>query len=316
MAARSTPGSTRRRTASRWCCPTRAVRRAWSSAPATEVQQPLAEPSPGDRRVSATHPPFEIGAPLAGLIVPLDRVPDPVFAQKIVGDGVSIDPTSGELLAPMAGEVVQLHGAHHALTLRADNGVELLIHVGIDTVMLRGEGFAPLVHVGDRVERGQPLLRFDVDALAARARSLLTQIVVANMDAVTAIETCRGVVAAGAPLMRLTLAAAAPAASVAAGASPGAAESVQGDAVVLPNAQGLHARPAAVLAAAAKRYKSEIRLVRGGDEANAKSVVALMGLATRQGQSVHLTATGPDAAEAVAALARLVGQGCGEAAGT
>ncbi|MDE2370367.1 MAG: phosphoenolpyruvate--protein phosphotransferase [Burkholderiales bacterium] len=260
--------------------------------------------------MSATSLPFEIAAPLAGLIVPLDLVPDPVFAQKIVGDGISIDPTSGDLLAPMAGEVVQLHGAHHALTLRADNGVELLIHVGIDTVMLRGEGFMPLVRVGERVERGQPLLRFDVDALAAQARSLLTQIVVANMDAVAAIECCRGVVAAGAPLMRITLAA--PAAAHAAAAS--VSESASGDAIVLPNAQGLHARPAAVLAAAAKRYKSEIRLVRGADEANAKSVVALMGLATRQGQDVHLAATGPDAAEAVAALTRLIVQGCGEAA--
>lgn len=254
---------------------------------------------------------LDISAPLAGLIVPLHTVPDPVFAQKIVGDGVSLDPTSGELLAPVSGEVVQLHGAHHALTIRTDSGIELLVHIGIDTVMLRGEGFTPLVAMGQRVRRGQPLIRFDVDAVASKARSLLTQVVIANMDAVAGIEPRRGVVAAGDTLMSVLLAAsAAPAV-----AATGGAAAVTSAPLSLPNPQGLHARPAAVLAAEAKRFKSELRLVRGEDEVNARSVVAIMGLSTRQGDVVHLRATGPDAADAVAALARLLAAGCGEAPG-
>ena len=88
------------------------------------------------------------------------------------------------------------YGAHHALTIRTDSGLEVLLHIGIDTVMLRGEGFTPLVAMGARVKRGQPLIRFDVDAVAMRARSLLTQVIIANMDAVAGIEPCRGVVAA------------------------------------------------------------------------------------------------------------------------
>ena len=254
---------------------------------------------------------LDVSAPLAGLIVPLHTVPDPVFAQKIVGDGVSLDPTSGELLAPVSGEVVQLHGAHHALTIRTDSGIEVLVHIGIDTVMLRGEGFTPLVAMGERVRRGQPLIRFDVDAVASKARSLLTQIIIANMDAVAGIEPRRGVVAAGDTLMSVLLAARATQAVAAAGGAAAATS----DPVSLPNPQGLHARPAAVLAAEAKRFKSDVKLARGEDEVNAKSVVAIMGLSTRQGDVVHLRAVGPDAADAVAALARLLAAGCGEAPG-
>ena len=77
-------------------------------------------------------------APLSGVVYPLERVPDPVFAQKLVGDGVSIDPTDSGLRAPCAGEVLHLHAAVHAVTLRAACGVEVLMHIGIDTVALKG----------------------------------------------------------------------------------------------------------------------------------------------------------------------------------
>src|SRR5436305_3478147 len=82
-------------------------------------------------------------APLSGLIWPLERVPDPVFAQKMVGDGLSIDPTDSVLVAPCDGEIVLVHAANHAVTLRTLQGVELLMHVGIDTVGLKGQGFRP-----------------------------------------------------------------------------------------------------------------------------------------------------------------------------
>src|SRR6186997_3356153 len=90
-------------------------------------------------------------APLSGRIWPLECIPDPVFAQKMVGDGLSIDPTDSVLLAPCAGEVIALHAAGHAVTLRAAEGVEILLHIGIDTVSLKGKGLHPLVKPGDRV---------------------------------------------------------------------------------------------------------------------------------------------------------------------
>src|SRR5512133_1685540 len=118
----------------------------------------------------------EILAPLSGVLVPLESVPDPAFAQKMVGDGGSIDPTSSELLAPVTGIVTQLHRAHHALTITTEQGLEVLLHIGLDTVTLKGEGFTPKVSQGDHVEVGQTLISFDGDLVASKARSLLSQI--------------------------------------------------------------------------------------------------------------------------------------------
>ncbi|SAL12692.1 multiphosphoryl transfer protein [Caballeronia choica] len=254
---------------------------------------------------------FELTAPLSGVLVPLEDVPDPVFAQKMVGDGISIDPTSDELLAPLSGKVTQLHRANHAVTITGDNGLQVLLHIGLDTVMLRGEGFTPLVKEGDTVTTGQPLIRFDPLVVGARAVSLLTQMVIANGDLVTRYVPAKGLVTAGKDAaLSVDLVGGAPEAE-----ASGAAGAISSDEVTLPNPAGLHARPAAVFAAEAKKYKSEIRLLRGSDSANAKSVVSLMGLATNFGDKVRVQATGPDAGEAAGALARLLAEGSGEKPG-
>ncbi|WP_250516867.1 phosphoenolpyruvate--protein phosphotransferase [Caballeronia sp. INDeC2] len=254
---------------------------------------------------------IELMAPLSGVMVQLDTVPDPVFAQKMVGDGVSIDPTSDELLAPFPGTVTQLHRAAHAVTLTGEGGLQVLIHIGLDTVMLRGEGFTPLVKEGDVVTTGQPLIRFDPLVVGARAVSLLTQMVVANGELVTRYMPATGLVTAGKDIALAIEFVGGPG-DDAGGAADGA---ILSDEVALPNPQGLHARPAAVFAAEAKKYKSDIRVLRGGDSANAKSVVALMALATKFGDTLRVEAAGPDAAEAAAALARLLASGSGEKPG-
>jgi phosphocarrier protein FPr/phosphocarrier protein len=269
---------------------------------------------------------LEILAPLSGVLVPLSSVPDPVFAQKMVGDGVSLDPTSAELLAPMDGVVTQLHESHHALTITG-GGVELLIHVGLDTVLLRGEGFSPLVAKGDTVRAGQPLLSFDADLVAGKAKSLLTQIVVANMEAVRGLTPTNGrgdgsgngLVRAGQDvIMSIDLPDALAEAGTDARSAQRHGEALFSEPVEIPNVAGLHARPAAMLAAEAKRFSADLRLVREAGEgseageANAKSVVAILGLSLRQGEAVRLRASGADAAMAVAALTRLLAAGCGE----
>lgn len=254
---------------------------------------------------------FDLTAPLSGVMVPLETVPDPVFAQKMVGDGVSIDPTSDELLAPLPGRVTQFHRAGHAVTITGDNGLEVLLHIGLDTVMLRGEGFTPLVTEGDIVATGQPLIRFDPLVVGARAASLLTQMVIANGDLVTRYVPAKGLVTAGTDAaLSVDLVGGAPEEE-----TPGATGAILSDEVTLPNPAGLHARPAAVLAVEAKKYKSDIRLLRGSDSANAKSIVSLMGLATQFGDKVRVKAIGPDAGEAASALARLLTAGSGEKPG-
>src|SRR5262245_29813104 len=99
-------------------------------------------------------------APLSGVVVPLEHVPDPVFAGRMVGDGVSIDPITTSLTAPCDGRIVQLHSASHAVTLAAADGVEILMHIGLDTVQLKGRGFTPRVKIGDVVHAGDVLIDF------------------------------------------------------------------------------------------------------------------------------------------------------------
>ena len=105
-------------------------------------------------------------APFAGWCAPLDEVPDAAFAKAMLGDGVAIDPVSPELRAPCDGEIISVAAARHALALRSSAGAEILLHVGIDTVALGGEGFQVHVRKGDRVRAGDPLLTIDLDRVA------------------------------------------------------------------------------------------------------------------------------------------------------
>jgi phosphoenolpyruvate-protein phosphotransferase len=246
-------------------------------------------------------------APLSGVVYPLERVPDPVFAQKLVGDGVSIDPTDACLRAPCAGEVLNLHAAGHALTLRAAGGVEVLMHIGIDTVALKGAGFTPRVKAGDHVEEGAPLINFDLDHVATHAKSLLTQIVITNGDTVRTMDRASGVVRAGTDtLLKLTLANGSSTATASEGTT------VTSEAILIPNPTGLHARPAAVLANVAKTFQSEIKLQLGDRTANARSITALMGLEVGRGDKVVVVAKGVDAREAAEKLSKLIADGLGD----
>lgn len=236
-------------------------------------------------------------SPLSGIIVPLDEVPDPVFAQRLVGDGISLDPLSQTLLAPCAAEVIQVHRAGHALTL-SSGGLEIMIHIGLDTVNLNGKGFTSKVKTGDRVEAGDALITFDADFVAMHARSLLTQIIVTNMERVASLRPRSGSVSAGKDvLLEVTLGS--PSASVSA---PQQGDTIESDGIVIASEAGLHARPAALLAAAARQFMSDVRLVKDDREANARSVVSIMALEVSGGDVVKVIARGDDAHEAVAAL--------------
>ncbi|HPX60630.1 MAG TPA: phosphoenolpyruvate--protein phosphotransferase [Deltaproteobacteria bacterium] len=247
-------------------------------------------------------------APLSGPLIPIERVPDPVFAQKMVGDGISIDPLDQTLLAPCGGEVIHLHQAGHAITILTPEGIKLLLHIGLDTVSLKGSGFTPLIKTGATVKPGDPLIRFDADYLATHAKSLMTQIVVTNSEAVEQFSANRGSVMAGIdPIMTLILADAVGIQETEQKCAP-----LLSEAILIPNPTGLHARPAAVLANIAKKYQCDIQLIKGDSSANAKSVVSLMGLEVGHGDKVILSARGTDAAEALENLAHLLQEGLGD----
>ena len=251
---------------------------------------------------------IELMAPLDGVILPIEQVPDPVFAQKMVGDGLSIDPLNQLLTAPCAGTVTQLHRAGHAVTLTTAEGIEVMIHIGLDTVELKGEGFTTKVEEGQAVVAGDALIAFDADFLATHAKSLLTQLVVTNPERLSALRPASGSVRANQDVvMTLELAAAGQAVD-----DEVKGQKVTSEAVLIPNATGLHARPAAVLANLTKKFKSKVLLQRGDDQANAKSLVSIMGLEVGYGDKVVLVAEGPDAAQAIAALVPELTSGLGD----
>ena len=148
----------------------------------------------------------QLPAPISGILVPLESVPDPVFAQKMVGDGISIDPLSNEVRSPCDGEIVQLHPANHAVTIKSAEGLLILVHVGLDTVNLHGQGFNPKVKQGDRVATGDVLIEVDLDYVALHAKSLLTQVVITNSEQIeTSIPRTGQVVAGKDTALELTL---------------------------------------------------------------------------------------------------------------
>lgn len=233
-------------------------------------------------------------APLSGCLVPLEHVPDPVFAKRMLGDGVAIDPTSNALLAPCDASVAHLHEAYHAITLRTESGLHVLLHIGIDTVQLKGEGFLPHVAAGQSVKAGDTLIEFDPTYIRAHARSLLAIIVITDAESVSEMIAGEGEVRAG----RDTILQLRSAAARTQAATDAAARYVS-DMIVIRDPAGLHARPAATLASAARQYQARLTLRKGDREANAKSVVSLMQLDVRQGDQVQLIASGDDAERAI-----------------
>lgn len=245
-------------------------------------------------------------APLDGWAAPLDEVPDPVFSDRMMGDGVAIDPTGSVLCAPCDGEIVLLHQSLHAVTLRAGNGAEILMHVGLDTVALGGRGFTADVVQGQKVKAGDRLISIDLDQLGETARSLITPIVLTNGDDFTITRRLENeTVACGAELMTIR------------GQVPLAAPvEVEGRErrrnLVVSLVHGIHARPAARLAELAKSFAAEIVIEFGQKRANARSPVALMGLGLAKNAEIIAVAKGADAEQALDKLAALMERGLEE----
>ena len=131
-------------------------------------------------------------APLAGRALPLTDVNDAVFSQKVMGDGLAIQPSEGKVYAPFNGEVASLFETKHAIGLMGDNSMELLIHIGIDTVNLQGQYYDAHVKVGDRVKKGDLLISFDKDAIEKAGYETVTPVILTNTDSYTTIEAQTG----------------------------------------------------------------------------------------------------------------------------
>lgn len=167
-----------------------------AAAAVPHVPAPAADRSTEAGRSSAAST-VEIYAPLSGEIVNIEDVPDTVFAEKIVGDGVAIKPTGSTVVAPVDGTVGKIFETNHAFSIETETGIELSVHVGINTVELKGEGFRRVAEEGQRVRRGDPIVEIDLALLEERAKSTLTPVVISNMDEVAELTKLSGTVTAG-----------------------------------------------------------------------------------------------------------------------
>ncbi|WP_176000001.1 phosphoenolpyruvate--protein phosphotransferase [Burkholderia vietnamiensis] len=246
-------------------------------------------------------------APLSGPIVALADVPDPVFAGGMFGDGIGIDPLAGRLVAPCAGVVSHLARTGHAVTITSPQGAQVLLHIGIDTVELNGQGFTARVEDGAHVAPGDLLIEFDQDVVARSAHSLVSVIAIANSDAFDVVERASGFATAGeTPL--LTLRANGAAAGQATQAAHATATATSAHEVrrqiVLTQPGGLHARPAARARESVRGFDATVDVQFDGRHASIASVVGLLGLGAGEGATVELIGRGAHAQQAVDAVAR------------
>jgi phosphocarrier protein len=238
-----------------------------------------------------------LSAPLSGPVLTLAKVPDPVFASGAMGDGIAIDPLNDTLHAPCAGVVVHVARTGHAVTLRADNGAELLLHLGLDTVELQGQGFSMLVKEGARVANGQPLLRYDLDKVAQQCKSLVSLLILTNSQDFQARPITLKSVKVGEPLLHIIRR---QTSSAQVDAEFAGAEIV--GLVRIAHRGGLHARPAALIRQTAQGFKSKSQLHFAGKSATCDSLIGLMGLAIGEQAEVQVSCQGPDAEAALQAL--------------
>jgi phosphocarrier protein FPr/phosphocarrier protein len=258
---------------------------------------------------SSDHFSIQVASPMAGWVWPLTDTPDAVFADGIMGAGVALDPVSGEVLAPFDGVVATLNPSRHAVIVRHASGLELLIHVGIDTVALSGRGFEASVAVGQTVRAGEVLVRFDLDSVARGAPSLISPVLVVNGDDFEVVTAPTLIsVAVGAPLMTVRRRVA----QAPSGAHPASGQA--SDQVRIGLEHGVHARPAAAMARIVKSASVSGQLRYQDKIADLHSVVAVMALSLKAGDQVALKLTGGKADAALAELRHLLEGAFAEAA--
>lgn len=130
-------------------------------------------------------------SPMTGEIISMEQVPDPVFAQKVMGDGFAVIPSDGTVIAPINGTIAAAFPTGHAFGIKAESGMEILIHIGIDTVNLEGKGFDVLVKQGDEVKRGDILVKVDLDYVKQQGKSIASPVIFTSGETVGLLKTGR-----------------------------------------------------------------------------------------------------------------------------
>lgn len=239
-------------------------------------------------------------APFPGWLSGLAEVPDSVFAEGMMGDGAAIDPLDGLVCAPCDGTIALIAATGHSVTLRSAGGAEILIHIGVETVGIGREAFDVHVTDGQAVKAGDPLITFDMERVGLEAKSLVTPVLLTNESGFEFTSAGVGrMVERGQPIGTVN-ATAADAPSTAQGGTQCTTEAI----VRLDH--GIHARPAARIAACARQFQSTVELKVADRSASARSPIAMMALDVRKGATIEIAAEGPDSQAAADALKALI----------
>ncbi|MBR3603379.1 MAG: phosphoenolpyruvate--protein phosphotransferase [Elusimicrobiaceae bacterium] len=254
-------------------------------------------------------PNFQVLSTTDGNLVPLEQVPDPAFSERMLGDGIAIEPTAGFTVAPFDGKVVSVHKALHAVVVERE-GLQVLIHVGVETVNLKGQGFRALVEAGQTVKAGDKLTEFDLNFITQNAPSNLIIMIVTSPDGASVVPAAAGPVQAGKSFVFSVPGIDGENAPV----QPQTTEWISSRSVTIFNPNGLHARPAGKLASLAKAHSFPIEIVKENNTADVKSLVSIMGLSIDRGSQVFLRApaSAPQAAEVLEKLITEIENGLGE----
>jgi len=232
---------------------------------------------------------IDLYPPIIGIMLDITQVPDQVFAEKLVGDGVAIDPLSNKIYAPVNGIIKSVHPAQHSIILAADTGFDILIHIGLETVRLNGDGFNIHVSDGDWVKQGDVIGEFDLDYIAQCAKTLITPVVLLDLNkeffsfcVVPQRETRPGF-----PIMQIKRKAIAEKDAL---DRSQISNLIKSEPILISNPHGIHARPAAAISSIARKYDSEILIKKDDKLVNAKSIISLLGLAVNQNDTVYIYA--------------------------
>ena len=136
--------------------------------------------------------PLEIKSPVDGKVVDLESVPDEVFANKLVGDGVAIIPQNGEFTAPIDGVVSKIFDTNHAYIVTSDSGIDVMVHIGLETVSLNSQGFSPVVSQGDKLKAGDIVIKADLEYIKQNAADTITPVVISDEKSYKSIEKFYG----------------------------------------------------------------------------------------------------------------------------
>lgn len=252
----------------------------------------------------------KIFSPISGQIIQIENVSDPVFSEKMLGDGIAIRPTLAKnfIVAPCDGEIQTIHSSKHAVAILSNDGNEILIHVGVDTVGLEGKGFDSLVKTGQRVQKGDKLLLVDFDFIAKNAPSYDVIMLVTNMnddceltknisDNIEEISHLFSINKKG-DIIEID--------------SSSSGGEIISDPINVINQTGIHARPASRISNLARKYKSDIEIKFADKKVSAKSVIAILGLGIKFNDVIQVVAKGEDAQVAVAEIVADIKAGLGE----